>query len=376
MVRGARSNGDELDKFIMQNSAIDNSLTKIDITDADNAQIMEIGAGAMSDLMSQAIDNQVSLVPVKTKGKVGRKKTSVVSYVSLSYDSSDESDIRMSLGSSRNRFTPYDKRIMNAVFTLYLAGKRIMSLTEIFCVANGYSNKQPSKRQLEIVERSLRKASRIRIYLDISGELSSNGFVDKQTLVDAGILKDLDDNIARGRFDGRLVPIEIMEVISQKGQRSVSVRIANEPLLVTYNIAKGSLMSIPMNYLSYNITMNDRAISIQDYLMKRVIGYQKGYLESNRILYETILENVPETDEAEETGKNNLDNETNKNRQQRYRDRELIKNLFKSWKDSGLIDSYKEIIGAKQVFKGIDFVATKKLPQDIKLPKMIESDEK
>ncbi|MBR6487466.1 MAG: hypothetical protein IKT20_01020 [Clostridiales bacterium] len=374
MVKKARSDGEELDKFIMQGSAVDNNLSKINIS--PDSQPIETGMGVMTDLLNEAIDGQTAMVPVKTRDIKGNKGKSVYTFVSFSYDEED-SDLKISLGQSRNKLTPYDKRTINAIGTLFLAGKDKFSLTELFSVANGYANKRPNKKQLEALERSIRKIGKIRMTLDVSAELAANNFQDKQALVDAGIIKDVDDNIKTAKFEGRLMPVEVAEIESEKGLRSVTIRVLGEPLLLTYNRAKRTLMAVPMEYLrNQNISMSERSIAIQDYLLKRVIGYQKGYFNSNKIMYDTILTATNLVEPAEGEKGEYDEKAASKKRMQKKRDRDLIFNIFDSWVKGGLIDSFSEIVTGAKTYKGIEFVALTKLPDTIDRPMIPEKPDK
>lgn len=374
-----RASSEELDKFVMPGSSVDNNLTSFDITD-DTPQPVETGMGVMTEMISQAIDGQMALIPVKTRGAKGKTGKSVFTYVSLSYDNDPSSDVSLSIRETyKNKLSPYDKRALNAAFTLMLAGKTSFSVSEVISVASGYANRHPNDRQINTMLRSLRKSSRILINLDISDELAANNFQDRQALVDAGVLKDLDDNIKSAKFEGRLLSVEFVDIESEKGLRSVTVKVLGEPLLLSYNRAKRSLMSVPMEYLrlqAKNMSMSDRSIAIQDYLLKRVVGYQKGYFNSNKILYNTILEAINSDSIVEET-ENQLDDKKlrAKIRQQKTRDKAFIHNIFDSWVKNGLIDSYKEIVTPNNIYKGIEFIAHKKLSNSVDRPKYIQADE-
>lgn len=355
-----RAVGDELNRFVIQGSPVDNELTKFDLNDQGNH--VETGMSVMDELLNERIDGQISMVAVKSRDKTA-KKPAIYTLVNFSYD--EDVELQILNQRSSNKLTAYDKRILNAIGTLFLSDKHVFSLTEVYCVANAYTNKRPAKKQLESVEKSIRKLSKINMFLDITSEVEGNNFPDTQVLKDANMLVSSGDKLHGFKFEGRLLPIQICTITSEKGQRSVSIKLETEPLLVTYNRAKRTLFTIPMEYMrSKDVNFSDRSIAIQDYLIKRLYGYGKGYLTQNKILYKTILSECGFSDGSKEGSSSKI-------RNQKMRDRDMIQKMFEHWKISGLVDNYCEIINNSGQFEGVEFIMTRKISDDLERPRAI-----
>lgn len=353
-----RSDGEELDNFYIQNSPVDNQLTKIG--GEVSPKTIVSGEGAMDDLneiVNTTIDGQTAIVPVKSRNQNG-KHAPIYTLVSFSYDESEELAIN---ARSKNKLTAFDKRVLNAIGTLWLSDKNIFSLNEIYCVANAYTNKNPTGKQKVSIKKSIDKLSAISVRLDVTEEVSKNNIPDKSVLIEKGIITGEDDDIGSIIMKGRLLPISTCEITSKNGKKSLSIKLDDEPLLVTYNRAKRTLLSIPMEYMkTTNFNFSDRSVAFQDYLIKRIYGYGRGYFTQNKILYKTILETCGFNTEPEDS----TEAASNKFRQQKLRDRDLIKKMFDYWISIKLIDKFEEIVTPQGQFEGIIFEMSKKIGVD------------
>lgn len=171
--------GSKIDSFVQQNSPVNNEMIR-------NA--------TMNDLYTTDIDGQMQMIPTVVREKHGKAEP-VISYVSFSYD--DTVDLEILNKKGRFNITAYDRRVYNAVSTLFINGRKTVSLTEIFCVMTGYTRTNPAKSQMEAIERSLEKLKSIKVYIDLTDEVKHKVIEDKQPLIDAGILKDHSDKIKR-----------------------------------------------------------------------------------------------------------------------------------------------------------------------------------
>lgn len=302
-----------IEMFVQQNSPVNNELIR-------NA--------AMNELYGQDINGQLTILPteVTVREKHGRI-TPVISMCSFSYD--DDVDLEILNRNGRYKITGYDRRVYNAVGTLWLNGRRTISLTEIFVIMNGYARSNPSSKQLQAIEKSLIKLKSIRFYIDLTQEVNANIIKDKDVLVEAGILKSKTDKIKSAVIEDNMLHYRVGTITSEQGRVFKSIQIVGEPSLLTYNRAKGTLLSIPMEYIGLtDSNATEKTIAFQDYLLMRIIGYRNGRLRENKILYETLYRDSGI--ERPELSKDFI------------RDRETVKRLLEEWKKKGLIEGYEE----------------------------------
>lgn len=307
------SNG-RIDTFVQQNSPVNNEL---------------IRNSTMNELYGQEINGQLTILPteVTVREKHGRI-TPVISMCSFSYD--DDVDLEILNRNGRYKITGYDRRVYNAVGTLWLNGRRTISLTEIFVVMNGYAKANPSSRQLQAVEKSLTKLKSIKFYIDLTEEVKANIIKDKDVLVEAGILKSRTDKIKSAVIEDNMLHYRVGTITSEQGKVFKSIQIVGEPSLLTYNRAKGTLLSIPMEYIGLTESnATEKTIAFQDYLLMRIIGYKNGKLRENKILYDTLYRDSGI--ERPELSKDFI------------RDRETVRKLLEEWKKKGLINGYGEV---------------------------------
>ena len=301
-----------IDSFVQQNSPVNNEMIR-------NA--------AMNDLYSSDIDGQVQMLPTVVREKHGKSEP-VISYVSFSYD--DTADLEILNKKGRFNITAYDRRVYNAVSTLFTNGRVTVSLSEIFSVMTGYKRTNATKSQLETIERSLEKLKSIKVYIDMTEEVRHKIIKDKRPLIDAGILNDQSDRVKRAVIEDNMLHFRKGELISESGKVFKSIQIIAEPALLTYNRAKKTLLTIPMEYIgleSRNAT--DKTIAFQDYLLMRIFGYKNNKMRENKILYETLYRDSGQ--ERPEDSKGFI------------RDRETVTKMMKEWKDKGLITDFAEV---------------------------------
>jgi hypothetical protein len=303
-----------IEKFIQQNSPVNNEL---------------IRNKKMNDLLPQDSSGKLSVsqTEVTVRGRQGRRPQ-VTSMCSFSYD--DDVDLEVLNKNGRYKITGYDRRVYNAVGTLWLNNCKAVSLNEIISIMNGYAKKSPSAKQLQAIYKSLTKLKSIRFHIDITDEIKANVIKNKDALVEAGILKDKKDKIKSTVIEDNLLHYRACTIISENGKEFKSIQIIDEPILLTYNRAKKTLLSIPMKYIGLTgSNATEKVISFQDYLLMRVISYQNGKLRENKVMYDTIYR-----DSGVDRPMDSKDF---------IRDRKTINNIFDEWKNKGLVSSYKEI---------------------------------
>ena len=303
-----------LDKFVQQNSPVNNEL---------------IRNSTMNELYGTDVDGQLRIMPtsVLVKGKT-KKSEPVYSLCSFSYDDTVDFEILNKKGIYK--ITGYDRRVYNAVGTLWLNGRKTVSLTEIFDVMNGYSKSNPSSKQLQAVEKALNKLKSIKVYIDLTQEVKAHMIEDKDALVEAGILKSNTDKIKSAVIEDNMLHFRVGTITSEQGKEFKSIQIVGEPSLLTYNKAKGTLISIPMEYIGLNDSnATEKIIAFQDYLLMRIISYKNKKMLENKVVYDTLYRDSGI--DRPELSKDFI------------RDRETIAKLMDEWVKKGLISSYEEV---------------------------------
>lgn len=300
--------------FSQQNSPVNNEL---------------IRNPAMNDLYSQETNGQSAIHPmeVTVREKHGHKAP-VITMCSFSYE--DDVDLEILNPNGRFTITGYDRRVYNAIGTLWLNGNKTVSLTEIFVIMNGYTKSNPSSKQLKAIEKSLIKLKSIKIYIDLTEEVKANIVKDPNVLVEAGILKNEKDKIKSVVIEGNMLNYDVVTITSAQGNVTKNINILSEPKLLTYNRAKRTLLPIPMEYIGMkNSNATEKTIAFQDYLLMRIIGYKNGKLRENKILYDTLYRDsgIKRPDFSKDL----------------IRDRETVQKLLDEWKKKGFIKGYDEV---------------------------------
>ena len=304
--------GSKIDSFVQQNSPVNNEMIR-------NA--------TMNDLYTTGIDGQMQMIPTVVREKHGKAEP-VISYVSFSYD--DTADLEFFNKKGRFNITAYDRRVYNAVSTLFINDRKTVSLSEIYAVMTGYTRTNPTKNQVDAIERSLEKLKSIKVFIDLTDEITHKVIEDKQPLIDAGILKDHSDKIKKAVIEDNMLHFRKGEIVSEKGKIFKSIQIVGEPTLLTYNRAKKTLLTIPMEYIGLqDQNATDKTIAFQDYLLMRIYGYKNKKLRENKVLYDTLYR-----DSGQEKPALSKDF---------IRDRKTVTKMMDEWKNKGLITDYTEV---------------------------------
>lgn len=307
------SSSGRLESFIQQNSSINNELARNSL---------------LNDMLHTNIDGTLSIIPTRvTTRNAHGKNTQVITMCSFSYGEDVDQGIFELRGA--NKINAYDRRVYNAVSTLFFNGKSTVSLNEVYSVMTGYKRKNATKNQLEAIEMCLKKLSAVNVFIDITDEVSSKAIRDKQPLIEAGILKNSKDKIKIATIEDKMLHLKYGTLESKSGNIFKSIKIVTEPILLTYNRAKKTLITIPMEYIGLsNTNATEKSIAFQDYLLMRIIGFKNGKLRQNKILYETLYRD------------SGVDKPTDKSNFKR--DREAIKRMMSEWQGAGLISHYEE----------------------------------
>lgn len=309
------------DKFVQQNSPLNNELVRNE---------------SLKDLYGD--EETKRMTDVQVRGAVG-KRPPVYTPCRFYFDA--KVDLTQLNAHGRFEVAPVDRRAHNAICTLWLNGRRRASMSEVYAIMYGYKQTHPSPDQLQKAKQALIKCSNVWIEARITDELNSKVIRNRDALIQAGILKSRSDKLKCVTIKDTLLHLRFVETVSEQGNVTETVEILAMPALLAYNLAKNTLISIPMDYIGLtSVKATDKSIAIQDYLLMRILSYQAGSLRENKILYDTIYRD------------SGLERPTN--RTEFARDRKMIAAMLSEWQSKGLLISSKEVKKGRS-YVGIEF---------------------
>lgn len=170
------------------------------------------------------------------------------------------------------KLTPFDKRVYAAIGAIYNAGNFVTSLTQIYTAMGNIS--KPSKDNLEKINNSITKMSRAVIKINNDEEADAY-------------------NYASLNYDGILLPMERISEVDIKGKTTkAAIHILREPPMISFAKGHGNqLTTVPIKLLQSPLSMTDKNLQLEDYLIERISKAKKGKL-SNKIKFETLFKEL------------------------------------------------------------------------------------
>lgn len=275
------------------------------------------------------------------------KKDPVPTYIALTYEGT--------AGHLNKRLTAFDKAVYEAVATSFFYhkqenGSRAFYITpqEVWRIMNGTAStsKTPSAKQVERVCSSLDDMRFTRFYMDITAEL------------DANYLTMEDERIVNGIVDTYLLKADRVEFTTDKGRKITGYRVTDEPILYSYNKAKGHLVLVPYELLDTSDSTGNEGntIEFRNYLLQQIGLMYEGQRNNSRILYSTLYRDTGTQPPEKRLNPANYSTETayKRNiRKEAQRDRDKINALLDAWKAKDWIKGYK-LVKKGQAYIGVD----------------------
>lgn len=199
------------------------------------------------------------------------KKGEILTYNSLTYDNENISI------TGQHEFTAYDRAIHNAVCSLYAAGNDIVTPAMVYRAVNGMSEQEKvSPQAMEAVRNSLNKSRFMRLKVNYTEEAKARNI-----------------DIAKAEIDSNLLEARVI-TIEAGGHKVDAYRIHEMPVLYEYAQQTKQIISVPLKLLSTKgATRNtEEIIPIKEYLIRRIEIMKNDKSMSNKILYETIFDEV------------------------------------------------------------------------------------
>lgn len=217
----------------------------------------------------------------------------------------------------------------NGVFTPF-----DVTRAEIWRVMTGTqdSKRTPTPEQDQRIAKEFEKARLTNITGDISKEIEKHD------------LKINDERITGGIFKANRIYAKEIQLQTEKGRFIDCIHVFDEPIILTYNKAKGRVLFLPLDIL--NTAGNEgNTIEIRNYLLHRIILMHHRPDYSNRILYETMYQNGIQAP-AERIKRDNYPNENwykTRIRNAKQQDREKVREILDAWKEKQFILDYNEV---------------------------------
>lgn len=305
----------------MQNSPVNNELAR---------------NKALSDNLEPREDKEYTCVRAG-KGRDDHGETNMIyTITNFEYDTDrehkDTKDINVVQLKNHTRITSTDRRILDAVSTLWIRGHIYFSPSELYKVMYG-TNARPSEQNLMDLQQSVNKLRCLLVQLDFTDEFNARLIKDSAQLVELRLLPKralTDKNFVAKKLiinDNLLSLGAIMTGFF--GKQVDRYFIKSEPPLLMYNRIKNTIISIPTKHLELPVANTEKSVAFQNYLLKRIVSYQHNALSQSLIVYETIYQ---ESGIAYPEKKIEL-----------QRDRKIIKKMMDNWIKTGLINSYTEV---------------------------------
>lgn len=234
---------------------------------------------------------------------VESEKSTKEALVLYSIDFSELADISIS-----KKLDAYDKLIYTIVGALFAAGNECVTYRSIYR-AMGY-NGAPGVRDLENIEKSLKKMRGAQIYVDNTSEAEAQKHRLKFT------------------YNGSLLPWEAIRAEINGKLLDAVIKPLREPPLLTFARERKQVITIPVKALAAPVSKTEQTLAIQDYLIERVAMARKS--GSGKILYATIFEKAEIRD-----------------KKQRQRAKPKIEKILQQFQSAGVIRSF--ITGADGV---------------------------
>lgn len=175
------------------------------------------------------------------------------------------------------KLDPYDKRVYNAIGSIYNDGNELATLQQIY---QGMGNTgRMSDTDRKKINASLTKMSSAHLFIDSRDESSKYNY--KPFL-----------------YDSALLPMErISAVVNGKVVDSV-IHIFREPPMMTFARERKQITTIAIKLLESPLNQTSQNIAIEDYLIERISHIKHGKINP-KILYKTIYENAGITEKKQ-----------------------------------------------------------------------------
>lgn len=171
----------------------------------------------------------------------------------------------------------FDLLVHDAIWTLYVNGVTVFSVSTVVKVISGNPSLNPSKKQQSIIRDSISRLLSTSVKIVFSQELE--------------IYQKENENPAHKAFyEGQLVAGEIITDTINNSFSNAVVRILREPILGELAYMKGQVTTVSNTLLSVPIRLDMDTYKLRDYLLRRILrkNPQKNKKNISTIRLETL----------------------------------------------------------------------------------------
>ena len=304
------------------------------MNDKANAQMIQD-----EGIFTQTANGQITLRWVVNQAPQKADKEVPV-YIALSYNGAENG----ANGELTKKLNLYDESVYNSLSNIFFYWARenpqkplYVSREEIWRGTTGKQSRngsaKPSAYQLKKIGKSIDKMRHIDFYMDITEELKANYItLDDERLV-GGYLKDYLLNCTEATF------------FTERGRKISGYRVNSEPVLYTYNAAKGHVIMLPLSLLDTSAFLSDSeyVIEFKQYLLQQILLMKNGIRNNRKIKLSTLYTATGVTPPEERLDGRKFSNEATRQqaiRRTRKADRGKVEGILAAWTAKGWITGY------------------------------------
>lgn len=143
----------------------------------------------------------------------------------------------------------YDRRLTQAIDTLWTSGKDVILLSEIFYNMGGTSS-NPNANQRAKINESLTKQGTARVYINNKAEAAQYDYPFIE-------------------YDGNILEFRRITV-KYKGQEREAIKMLGRPIMMKLADERNQLTAVPMKAIQSDVSKTDKNLQIEDYLLYRI----------------------------------------------------------------------------------------------------------
>ncbi len=162
--------------------------------------------------------------------------------------------------------SPFDLAIMDTVYTLHMAGNKVMTPLMILKTMSGNCNQRPTAQKTERIVQSIQKLMQLRIEIDCTDEMQMRRVINKDEEM------HLDDCL--------------LAIDDDRNGNEIEYSLRHCPVLYQYAEKNRQIISVPVDLLNVKtISETETNILLRRYLIRRIEMIRCGKV-ANRISYE------------------------------------------------------------------------------------------
>jgi len=205
----------------------------------------------------------------------------------------------------------YDREVHDALVSLHITGNAVFSPQMVYQALTGNREARLEEKQTEAIRQSINKLMNCKITIDASEEAKARGWT-------------------KNVYEGRLIAWEKVTA-ELNGTTSECYRFLRSPILFEYASKKNQIARADIKLLNSPVNKNEESITLQGYLLRRIMAMNGKSRLNPSILYQSIYEQL----HLEATNPVALS-------KKKAQIRTKVKAILDYWVDQKFISAYKE----------------------------------